>query len=76
MLTGLRIFFGILTIAISTYSLSTKDVTLMPYMQLSLALMFIFIGISEKKAERKDMGILSFGVSGFLFFVVILHFLR
>lgn len=76
MLTGLRIFFGLLTVAISTYSLYTKDATLMPYTQLSLALMFIFIGISERKAGRKDMGMTSFFVSGFLFFVVILLFLR
>ncbi|WP_242217949.1 DUF3953 domain-containing protein [Bacillus cereus group sp. BfR-BA-01380] len=76
MLTGLRIFFGLLTIAISIYSLSTEDVSLMPYMQLSLAFMFIIIGISERKAKRKDMGMLSFFVAGFLFFVVISMFLR
>ncbi|HDX9589859.1 TPA: DUF3953 domain-containing protein [Bacillus pseudomycoides] len=76
MLTGLRIFFGLLTIAISIYSLYTKDISLFPYVQLSLALMFIIIGISERKAERKDMGMASFFVSGFLFFVVILLFLR
>lgn len=74
MLTGLRIFFGLLTIAISIYSLSTKDVSLFPYVQLSLALMFIIIGISERKAERKDMGMTSFFVSGFLFFVAIIDF--
>ncbi|PEA53830.1 hypothetical protein CON64_16500 [Bacillus pseudomycoides] len=76
MLTRLRIFFGLLTIAISIYSLYTKDVSLFPYVQLSLALMFIIIGISERKAGRKDMGMTSFFVSGFLFFVVILLFLR
>ncbi|MCM3734532.1 DUF3953 domain-containing protein [Bacillus cytotoxicus] len=76
MLTGLRIFFGLLTVAIGIYSLSTQDVTLIPYTQLSLAITFIFIGISERKAERKDMGMTSFFVSGFLFFVVILMFLR
>lgn len=78
MLTGLRIFFGLLTVAISIYSLSTKNVSLLPYTQLSLAFMFIIIGISERKGiqKRKDMGMASFFVSGFLFFVVILLFLR
>lgn len=76
MLTGLRIFFGLLTVAISIYSLSTKNVSLLPYTHLSLAFMFIIIGISERKAKRKDMGMASFFVSGFLFFVVILLFLR
>ncbi|SFD47392.1 Protein of unknown function [Bacillus sp. 491mf] len=75
MLTGLRIFFGLLTAAISIYSLSTNNVSLMPYIQLSLALMFIIIGISERKAGRKDMGMTSFFVAGFLFFVVISMFL-
>ncbi|ENQ3107133.1 DUF3953 domain-containing protein [Bacillus cereus] len=75
MLTGLRIFFGLLAAAISIYSLSTNSVSLMPYIQLSLALMFIIIGISERKAGRKDMGMTSFFVSGFLFFVVISMFL-
>ncbi|MGG2065030.1 DUF3953 domain-containing protein [Bacillus sp. S14(2024)] len=75
MLTGLRIFFGLLTIVLGVYYYFTKAATL-PYMQLSLACMFIIMGISELKANRKTMGIASFFVSGFIFFIVISVFLR
>ncbi|PFA20784.1 MULTISPECIES: DUF3953 domain-containing protein [Bacillus cereus group] len=76
MLTGLRIFFGLLTLVLCIYSLSTDTFTLLPYMQLSLACMFIIMGISEMKANRRTMGIASFFTSGFIFIIVISILLR
>lgn len=70
MLTGLRIFFGLLTIVLGVYYYSTKT-DVLPYIQLSLACMFIIMGISEMKANRKTLGVASFLVSGFIFFIVI-----
>ncbi|MEY8348932.1 DUF3953 domain-containing protein [Bacillus cereus] len=76
MLTGLRIFFGLLTLVLCIYSLSTDTFALIPYMQLSLVCMFIIMGISEMKARRKTLGLASFLVSGFIFFIVISILLR
>ncbi|EEL48809.1 hypothetical protein bcere0022_38980 [Bacillus cereus Rock3-44] len=45
-------------------------------MQLSLACMFIIMGISEMKANRRTMGIASFFISGFIFIIVISILLR
>ncbi|MBC6971341.1 DUF3953 domain-containing protein [Bacillus sp. Xin] len=75
MLIGLRIFFGLLTIVLGVYYYFTKA-AILPYMQLSLACMFIIMGISELKANRKVIGISSFFVSGFIFFIVISILLR
>lgn len=75
MLTGLRIFFLLLTLALLGYYHFTKT-DVLPYMQLSLACMFIIMGISEMKARRKTLGIASFLVSGFIFFIVISILLR
>ncbi|PEP85669.1 DUF3953 domain-containing protein [Bacillus pseudomycoides] len=75
MLTGLRIFFVLLTLVLLGYYYFTKT-DVLPYMQLSLAYMFIIMGISEMKARRKTLGIASFLVSGFIFFIVISILLR
>ncbi|WP_410983997.1 DUF3953 domain-containing protein [Bacillus cereus] len=75
MLTGLRIFFGLLTIVLGVYYYFT-EAAILPYIQLSLACMFIIMDISELKANRKTMGIASFFVSGFIFFIVISILLR
>ncbi|PFK46756.1 hypothetical protein COI93_03420 [Bacillus cereus] len=75
MLTGLRILFGLLTIVFGVYYYFTKAGVL-PYMQLSLACMFIIIGTSEMKANRRTMGIASFFTSGFIFIIVISILLR
>ncbi|CAI8748157.1 MULTISPECIES: DUF3953 domain-containing protein [Bacillus] len=75
MLTGLRIFFVLLTLVLLGYYYFTKT-DVLPYMQLSLACMFIIMGISEMKARRKTLGIASFLVSGFIFFIVISILLR
>ncbi|CAI8741847.1 MULTISPECIES: DUF3953 domain-containing protein [Bacillus] len=70
MLTELRVFFGLLTLVLLGYYYFTKT-DVLPYMQLSLACMFIIMGISEMKASRKTLGVASFLVSGFIFFIVI-----
>ncbi|PEB38867.1 DUF3953 domain-containing protein [Bacillus pseudomycoides] len=75
MLTGLRIFFVLLTLVLLGYYYFTKT-DVLPYMQLSLACMFIIMGIFEMKARRKTLGIASFLVSGFIFFIIISILLR
>ncbi|WP_459503555.1 hypothetical protein [Bacillus sp. C1] len=71
MLTGLRIFFGLLTIVLCIYFLLTDNFALIPYIQISLSCTFILIGIHEIKAGRKSMSIPYFGISVLMFFFVL-----
>ena len=72
----IRIILAIIVIALSSYSLISKNFELMPFMMLFLGAFMLVTGLSELQKDRKRFeGYMFFIVSLFIFFVSIQGFL-
>ena len=70
----LRLFLSAAVIALSGYSLITKNFEYMPYILLFLGVLGLVMGVSEIQAKRKVSAILSFLAASFACFVAIYTF--
>lgn len=72
----IRIILGIIVIALSSYSLISRNFELMPFMMLFLGAFMLVSGLSELQKDRKRFeGYMCIIVSLFIFFVSIQGFL-
>lgn len=72
----IRIILGIIVIALSSYSLISRNFELMPFMMLFLGAFMLVTGLSEIQKDRKRFeGYMFIIVSLFIFFVSIQGFL-
>ena len=72
----IKVLLGITVIAISSYSLITRNSELMPIMMLFLGTFMLVTGLVELQKDRKRFeGYMSILVSLFIFFVSIQGFL-
>ncbi|MBE7121560.1 YczI family protein [Bacillus cereus] len=60
MLKGLRITFSLIALSIAIYYFISDNRNVMPYMFISLGLMFFTMGIDEVKEQRKGVGVACF----------------
>ncbi|MGE7925891.1 DUF3953 domain-containing protein [Viridibacillus arvi] len=74
MLKILRIVSLVITFALASYSLITKDFEFMPYMLLFLSVSSLVTVFLELKAKRKTSAIISILAAAFGFFVAIYTF--
>ncbi|OKL35293.1 hypothetical protein BLL40_16220 [Domibacillus mangrovi] len=71
-----RWIFAILIISLSSYSLLTQNVELMPYLMLLVGASLLMTGVDELQKDRKGFwGYVSIMVSLFAFYVSIQGFL-
>ncbi|EPD52113.1 DUF3953 domain-containing protein [Paenisporosarcina sp. FSL H8-0542] len=72
----IRIILGIIVIALSSYSLISRNFELMPFMMLFLGAFMLVTGLFELQKDRKRFeGYMFIIVSLFIFFVSIQGFL-
>ncbi|MGE7917194.1 DUF3953 domain-containing protein [Lysinibacillus xylanilyticus] len=73
---GIQITLTVFIMMIGIYCIISKDFTLLPLLQVLLALTFIIIGLREwKRAKETYVSILYFGVAIFILFVFIQSFI-
>ena len=70
-----RVILSIITIALSVYSLISKNFELMPYLMLCLGSVMFMTGVAELQKDRKGFGYMSIVASLFVFFVSVYGFL-
>lgn len=61
----LRIIFGIIAAILAFYGLITNQLEVMPFMYLFLGLMFLVMGITEYKDNKKIAAYIIFILAGF-----------
>lgn len=68
----MKIIVAILAIiiaSVSSYSLITGEFVTLPYIQILLAAMLLFLGINELKEKRKTVAVFLFFAAAFSIFV-------